>query len=46
MAKIKAGDEVIVISGKDRGRTGKVQRVEPKKAADGRAIVRFERRPK
>jgi len=30
-AKIKAEDEVIVIGGKDRGKRGKVLRVEPKK---------------
>ncbi len=30
-ARIKTGDEVIVIGGKDRGKTGKVQRVEPQK---------------
>ncbi len=28
-ARIKSGDEVIVISGKDRGKSGKVLRVEP-----------------
>jgi large subunit ribosomal protein L24 len=30
-AKIKAADEVIVIGGKDRGKRGKVLRVDPKK---------------
>ena len=30
-ARIKTDDEVIVISGKDRGKRGKVLRVEPKK---------------
>jgi large subunit ribosomal protein L24 len=30
-AKIKAEDEVIVIGGKDRGKRGKVLRVDPKK---------------
>src|SRR5271154_1247293 len=30
-ARIKTHDEVIVISGKDRGKKGKVLRVEPKK---------------
>ncbi len=30
-ARIKAGDEVIVIGGKDRGKRGKVLRVEPAK---------------
>ncbi|CAB4928235.1 unannotated protein [freshwater metagenome] len=29
--RIRTGDEVIVISGKDRGKTGKVIRVEPKR---------------
>ena len=29
MAKIRTDDEVIVISGKDKGKTGKVLRVEP-----------------
>jgi large subunit ribosomal protein L24 len=29
--KIRSDDEVIVISGKDRGRTGKVLRVDPKR---------------
>ena len=29
-ARIKTGDEVIVISGKDRGKRGKVLRVEPR----------------
>jgi large subunit ribosomal protein L24 len=30
-ARIRSNDEVIVISGKDRGKTGKVLRVDPKK---------------
>jgi large subunit ribosomal protein L24 len=30
-ARIKAGDEVIVIGGKDRGKRGRVLRVEPRK---------------
>jgi large subunit ribosomal protein L24 len=34
--KIKKGDEVVVISGRDRGRTGAVLRVFP---AEGRLIV-------
>lgn len=34
--KIKKGDNVIVISGKDRGKTGKVLRAFPK---DGRVII-------
>jgi large subunit ribosomal protein L24 len=36
MAKIRTDDEVIVISGKDKGKTGKVLRVEP---ARGRVFV-------
>ncbi|MDC0947912.1 50S ribosomal protein L24 [Gammaproteobacteria bacterium] len=35
MSKIKKGDEVIVITGKDKGRRGSVLRV----MADGRALV-------
>jgi large subunit ribosomal protein L24 len=35
-AKIRKGDKVIVISGRDKGRTGEVLRVA---VADGRAIV-------
>ena len=31
-ARIKTGDEVIVIGGKDRGKRGKVLRVEPEQA--------------
>jgi large subunit ribosomal protein L24 len=34
--KIKKGDNVVVISGRDKGRTGEVLRVIP---ADGRAVV-------
>jgi len=30
-ARIKAGDEVVVIGGKDRGKKGKVLRVDPRK---------------
>ena len=48
MAKIKSGDEVIVISGKDRGKTGKVQRVDPKKdkvVVEGVNIVKRHQRP-
>ena len=30
-AKIRRDDEVIVISGKDRGKTGKVMRVDPRR---------------
>ena len=35
-AKIKRGDEVVVLTGKDKGRTGKVVRVLP---AEGRVVV-------
>ncbi len=35
-AKIKKGDRVILLTGKDKGRTGEVTRVMPK---DGRVIV-------
>ncbi|WP_438726416.1 50S ribosomal protein L24 [Parasphingorhabdus sp. DH2-15] len=36
MAKIKKGDEVVVLSGKDKGKTGNVTQVMPK---DGKVIV-------
>ena len=36
MQKIKKGDKVVVLAGKDKGRTGEVASVSPK---DGRAIV-------
>ena len=35
-AKIKKGDEVVVLSGKDKGRTGTVSKVLPK---DGKVVV-------
>ena len=35
-AKIRKGDEVVVLSGKDKGRTGTVQKVLPK---DGKIVV-------
>jgi len=35
-AKIKKGDSVVVLSGKDKGRTGTVARVTPK---DGKIVV-------
>jgi large subunit ribosomal protein L24 len=47
-AKIRSGDEVVVISGKDRGKTGKVQRVDPKKdrvVVEGINIVKRHQRP-
>jgi large subunit ribosomal protein L24 len=37
MQKIKKGDKVIVLAGKDKGRTGEVLRVLPK---DSKALVR------
>lgn len=37
MQKIKKGDKVVVLAGKDKGRTGEVLRVMPK---DDKAIVR------
>jgi large subunit ribosomal protein L24 len=36
-AKIRKGDKVVVLSGRDRGRTGEVVQVMP---AEGRALVR------
>jgi large subunit ribosomal protein L24 len=36
-AKIRKGDKVVVITGRDKGRTGEVVEVRP---AEGRAIVR------
>jgi large subunit ribosomal protein L24 len=36
-AKIKKGDKVVVLTGRDKGRTGEVLEVRP---ADGRAVVR------
>jgi large subunit ribosomal protein L24 len=35
-AKIKKGDKVVVLAGRDKGRTGEVRAVHP---ADGRAVV-------
>ncbi len=35
-AKIRKGDQVIVLTGKDKGRRGEVLRVDP---SDGRAVV-------
>ncbi len=46
--KIRLDDEVIVISGKDRGKTGRVLRVEPKKSrvyVEGLNIVKRHMRP-
>ena len=36
MAKIRKGDQVVVLTGKDRGRSGEVLRVMPR---DGKALV-------
>src|SRR3954462_7661862 len=47
-AKIRRDDEVIVISGKDRGKTGVVLRVDPKKQrvyVEGLNIVKRHQRP-
>jgi large subunit ribosomal protein L24 len=46
--KIRTDDEVVVISGKDRGKTGKVLRVDPKKErvyVEGINIVKRHQRP-
>ncbi len=48
MAKIRTDDNVIVISGKDKGKTGKVIRVEPAKQrvyVEGLNIVKRHQRP-
>ena len=48
-ARIKTGDEVIVIGGKDRGKRGKVLRVEPKRNrlyVEGLNIVKRHQRPR
>jgi large subunit ribosomal protein L24 len=47
-ARIKTGDEVIVVGGKDRGKKGKVLRVEPAKNrlyVEGLNIVKRHQRP-
>ena len=47
-AKIRRDDEVVVISGKDRGKTGKVQRVDPAKQrvyVEGLNLVKRHQRP-
>jgi len=46
--KIRRDDEVVVISGKDRGKTGKVLRVDPKKQrvyVEGLNIVKRHQKP-
>jgi len=47
-AKIRRDDEVVVISGKDRGKTGKVLRVDPGKSrviVEGLNIIKRHTRP-
>jgi large subunit ribosomal protein L24 len=47
-AKIRRDDEVVVISGKDRGKTGTVLRVDPKKQrvyVEGLNLVKRHQRP-
>jgi large subunit ribosomal protein L24 len=48
-SRIVKGDEVVVISGKDRGKQGKVLRVDPKKDrvwVDGLNIIKRHTRPR
>jgi large subunit ribosomal protein L24 len=48
-ARIKTGDEVVCISGKDKGKTGKVLHVHPKDervVVDGLNIVKRHTRPR
>ena len=48
MAKIRKDDEVIVISGKDKGKIGKVMRVDPEKSrvyVEGLNIIKRHMRP-
>ncbi len=47
-AKIRSDDQVIVISGKDKGKTGKVMRVEPAKNrvyVEGLNMIKRHQRP-
>jgi large subunit ribosomal protein L24 len=47
-ARIRTDDEVIIISGKDRGKTGKVLRVDPKKErvyVEGLNMIKRHQRP-
>jgi large subunit ribosomal protein L24 len=47
-ARIKSGDEVLVVGGKDRGKRGKVLRVEPKRDrvyVEGLNMVKRHQRP-
>ena len=48
MAKIRTDDNVVVISGKDKGKTGKVIRVEPQKGrvyVEGLNMIKRHQRP-
>jgi large subunit ribosomal protein L24 len=48
-ARVKSGDEVIVVGGKDRGKRGKVLRVEPKKNrvyVEGLNMVKRHQKPR
>ena len=48
-ARIKAGDQVIVVSGKDRGKGGRVLRVEPAKQrayVEGLNMIKRHERPR
>jgi large subunit ribosomal protein L24 len=48
-ARIRKGDEVIVISGKDRGKQGKILRVDPAKQrvyVEGLNIIKRHQRPR
>ncbi len=48
-ARVKTGDEVIVIAGKDRGKRGKVLRVEPARQrcyVEGLNMVKRHQRPR
>ena len=47
-SRLKAGDEVIVIGGKDRGKRGRILRVEPKKDriyVEGLNMIKRHQRP-
>jgi large subunit ribosomal protein L24 len=47
--RIKSEDQVIIISGKDRGKTGKVLRTDPKKSrvyVEGLNIIKRHERPR
>jgi large subunit ribosomal protein L24 len=47
--RIKTDDQVVVISGKDRGKTGKVLRTDPKKSrvfVEGLNIIKRHERPR